>query len=67
MGDRVREIGPETVTERSHTSEENTERKDLRGDVSARWIDELREEGEEEESGFGIEDVYDDALSEDAG
>jgi len=35
--------------------------------VSSGWVDELGEEGKEEESGFGIEDVYHDALREDAG
>jgi hypothetical protein len=34
--------------------------------VSAHWIYELREEGEEEEGGFGIEDVDDNALDENA-
>jgi len=67
VGDRAREDRPERVAERSHTGEENAEREDLCGDVSAGWIDELRQEGEEEEGSFGVEDVDDDALGEDAG
>src|SRR5580704_1017107 len=66
VSDRAGERGPEAVAERSHTCEENAEGEDLGGDVSSRWIDELWEKGEEEEGGFWIEDVDDDALGEDA-
>ena len=66
VGDRAGEVRPERVAERSHTSEENAERENLCGDMSAGWIDELWEKGEEEEGGFWVEDVDDDALGEDA-
>ena len=64
--DRAGEDGPERVTGSSHASEENAERENLRGDMAARGIDELRKECEKEESRFGIKNVDDDAFREDA-
>jgi len=58
---------PERVAGSAHGGEEYAEGEDLRGDVAAGGVDELGEESEEEESGFGIEDVDDDTLRKDAG
>src|SRR5579864_2641919 len=66
-GDCAGKDRPQRVACGAHTGEQNAEREDLCGDVSSRRVDELGEEGEEEERGLWIEDVNHDALREDAG
>jgi len=67
VGEGTGEHGPGTVAQQTQQSERAAEEEDLCGDVSARGVHELGEEGEEEESGFGIEKVDEDSLTENAG
>jgi len=62
----AREKSPEAITGGTHAGKENAERQDLRGDMPASWIDELRYKSKEEKSGLWIEHVDDDALAENA-
>src|SRR5688500_6559495 len=62
----AREQGVETVGAESEYDEGDAEQGYLRRDHATRGVDELRQEGQEEERGLGVEHVDDHALGEHA-
>src|SRR5205814_5432262 len=63
LTERAGDEGPGAVAEEPEEREEQAERQDLRPGRAARGLDELRQEGEEEERSLGVEHVDDDALA----
>ena len=64
-GEGVGEQGVGGVRAERDQHEQAAEERDLQPRGAAARVDELRQEGEEEEGGLRIEDVDDDALGED--
>src|SRR5205814_9969555 len=63
LTERAGDEGPGAVAEEPEEREEEAERQDLRPGRAAGGLDELRQEGEEEERRLRVEHVHDDALA----
>ena len=57
---------PGRITDQTHDGEQHAKKKNLKRDMPLRRIDELRKEREKKESGFGIQNIDENPLSENA-